>query len=233
MHNNSRSSKHTTNLQTRQDTNAMKNIIKFSLGLITAVAVSAFSARADAPVRNSPPFPVLDFLVDANGAPVTATSDPGTKLYNARFCDAHPPILAPDGHQLTLGEWVTASGRASVKCNNKGTHVVIQVSGLIPNGTYTIWHARLDSTGTPIGVGSLGPNDGSQNHFVANANGAGELSTTVPVGPLSMFGDAEACLFDETNFIFFGVYHLDGQTHGPVPGPVPGCTFCEQFGFLF
>jgi len=52
-------------------------------------------------------------------------------------------------------------------------------------------------------------------------------------GPLSMFGDAVDCQLDESQLMLFVAYHLDGQTHGPVPGPIPGCTFCEQFAFAF
>src|SRR5262245_48748915 len=100
----------------------MKNIGKISLSLVAALAIGATVARAEAPVRNAA-FPVLDFLVDSSGNPVTLASNPATPLHNARFCDAHPPILAPDGHQLTLGEWLKASGTASVKCVKKGSHV--------------------------------------------------------------------------------------------------------------
>src|SRR5438046_8559489 len=102
----------------------MKNIGRFGLVLMAALALNAGNAQAEGPVRNSAIFPVLDFVVDGSGAAVTLASDPATKLYNARYCDEHPPILAPDGHQLTLGEWLTVQGRASVKCINKGTHVV-------------------------------------------------------------------------------------------------------------
>jgi hypothetical protein len=116
---------------------------------------------------------------------------------------------------------------------NKGTHVEIELSGLIPNGVYSIWDVRLDEASNVIGLGSLGQNDGSQNHFQATASGHGEVSLVMAGGPLSAFGAADECQLDEAQFILFVVYHLDGQTHGPVPGPIPGCTFCEQFGFAF
>src|SRR6266571_1464396 len=127
----------------------MKKISKLILALLAALALNVVSTRAAGPVRNANIFPVLDFVVDRGGAPLTPASDPGTKLYNARYCDEHPPILAPDGHQLTLGEWLTAKGRASVKCINKGTQVVIEMSGLIPNGVYSIWYVSLDKDGNP------------------------------------------------------------------------------------
>jgi hypothetical protein len=46
---------------------------------------------------------------------------------------------APDGHHVTLGEWVNISGSASAKCINQGTHIVIHLSGLLPKAVYTAW----------------------------------------------------------------------------------------------
>src|SRR6266446_7535498 len=125
----------------------MKNISKFSLAAAVVLACIAASPPPSAPVRNAS-FPLFELdgaplIVDGNGRAVTMASDPGTKLYSNRFCDAHVPILAPDRHQVTLGEWLKASGRASAKCINKGTHVVVEMSGLIPNGVYTIWYVSF------------------------------------------------------------------------------------------
>ena len=212
----------------------MKNISKFSLAAALLLACIAASPPPSSPVRNAS-FPLFELdgaplIVDGNGRAVTMASDPGTKLYSNRFCDAHVPILAPDRHQVTLGEWLKASGRASAKCINKGTHVVVEMTGLIPNGVYTIWYVSFDKAGNFKGVGSLGLNDGSQNHFVATASGDGELSAIMPAGPLSLEGAATGCELDHP-FALLGVYHLDGTTHGPEPGP--DCSFCEQFGFAF
>src|SRR5439155_20005338 len=154
------------------------------------LACIAASPPPSAPVRHDS-FPIFELdgaplILDEGGAALTTASDPATKLYSNRFCDAHAPILAPDGHHVTLGEWLKASGKASVKCVNKGTHVVVELSGLIPKGTYTIWYVSFDKDGNFTGVGSLGLNDGSQNHFVASASGEGQLSAIMPSGPLSL-----------------------------------------------
>ena len=77
-------------------------------------------------VRGGPPtFPTLTMMSPAS-----------TLLWEAR---AHQPVIAPDGHQVTLGEWISASGRASTKCIEGGTHVVLHFSDLLPNATYTVW----------------------------------------------------------------------------------------------
>src|SRR4051794_2178443 len=71
------------------------------------------------------------FVEDANMQPPTGDN---TLLFDNR---GHTPIMALDGHQVTLGEYNKASGWADVKCINEGTHTVFHMQGLIPNGVYT------------------------------------------------------------------------------------------------
>ena len=61
------------------------------------------------------------FIRDVNG--LTPTT-PGTQLYEVR---QHNPILAPDGHQVTLAEFTAVEGDKSVKCVAEGTHVVLHL----------------------------------------------------------------------------------------------------------
>jgi hypothetical protein len=147
-------------------------------------------------------------------------------LWDVNECEGVPnPLLAPDGHQLTWGEYNKVTGRAAVKCDKRGTHVVMQVSGLIPKGVYTIWVLTFSPPGfTPnlenmTGVGALGAPDGSQNTFVASASGQAALSAHHPAGPLSEFGEVSGCLFDEFEFQLLANYHPDGQTYGGFGGP--------------
>lgn len=194
-----------------------------------------------APAENAAPAHVYTFVSDAAGNPPVGDATPLYLL--PRF--GHAPILAPDGHQVTLGEWDAVSGRATVKCINKGTHTVIHVSGLIPNGVYTIWQLVFKAPGFDgtfanlVGVGALGANDGGDNAFRASAAGEGAVSAITPGGPLSALApgattkyDIAACsLQDEFEVHYVGAYHLDGRTYGPVPGA--RTTFAEQFGFAF
>jgi hypothetical protein len=48
---------------------------------------------------------------------------------------------------------------------------------------------------------------------------------------LSLFGEVSGCLLDEVAFQLVGVYHLDGTSHGPVPGPP--CQFVDTFAWTF
>src|SRR5690349_20331784 len=57
---------------------------------------------------------------------VGANTPAGALLYNRTFRgqpdpDFCHPLLNPDGSQMTLGQYVAPSGRASVDCQRKGT----------------------------------------------------------------------------------------------------------------
>lgn len=203
-------------------------------------AAPEFGLQA-APIANTAADHVHTFVSDAAGNPAVGDATP---LY-LRPMFGHAPIMAPDGHHVTLGEWDAVSGRAVVKCINKGTHTVIHVRGLIPDGVYTIWQLVFKAPGFDgtfanlVGVGALGANEGGDNAFRASASGEGEVSAITRGGPLSTLApgattkyDIAACsLQDEFEVHYVGAYHLDGRTYGPVPGA--RTTFAEQFGFAF
>lgn len=147
--------------------------------------------------------------------------------------DVLDPVFKPDGQPLTFGEFYEASGTASVNCTKKGTHVVIKASGLIPKGVYTAWLLIFEEPGfTPDFINltaeiPLGAPDGSENTLKASAAGEAALSAFQPAD----------CLLDEFEFHLVLVYHPDGQTYGPTPGPAdadnPLCYFVEQLAFVF
>jgi hypothetical protein len=227
----------------------MKKLAISGLALIAAMALSSSTTKADAPLRSTGG-PVTLFVRGPGGSAITPASPLSTLLWDARF---GKPALAPDGHQLTLGEWTKVQPRATAKCDADGTHVNIHVSGLIPKGVYTVWtlvfNGPFGAGGPPpqkpvpfgnlVGVGALGANDGSQNSFQASASGEGEINVVMPPGVFSSGGppflnshyNLEGCLLDEVEFHFVGVYHFDGKTYGPEPGFQNGGA--EQFGVMF
>jgi hypothetical protein len=201
----------------------MKRIGKFSLALVAGLALSAISARADAGLSSTDLnlFARLD-VGDASGNPATS---PGTLLFNnrPRPDGTLAPVTAPDGHQITWGEWSAAEGqgRAGVVCITQGSYVSVRVSGLIPNGQYSIWIAVLDAHGNSTAVGALGAQDGSENAFVADSTGLGRIHAILPAGPLNgpVPGPFDGCLTDEVEFQVHVAYHIDQMTHGHLPGP--------------
>jgi len=221
----------------------MKNITKFSLALAVVLACSASSARAEGPLRSgAAPLSNLAMsqISDVNGNP---PANPDTLLYFSRLCQAgtpRTPIVAPDGHHVTWAEWTDVEGRAAVKCINQGSHVVAHLSGLIPNGQYTCWIIAFDppgfngsTTANAFTFGPLGLQDGSQNGFVADDLGEGQISGILPPGPMSIIHNRpfDGCLTDEFEFHVGIVYHGDGLTHGATPGPV--CTWAVQLAVAF
>ena len=204
----------------------------FSTICIVAAALIAVTATAaQGPKRDRD---LVPFYEDVRGGAcsttissvglITANTPSSTVLFNrtfrgqpdAHFCD---PVLNPDNTQMTLAQYNSVSGRAAVKCINKGTHSVFSFQGLRPNGVYTIWIVLLDSVpGPPIGVGGIGRSFVSENGFVADSTGEGQIGRITPEQDLSIFGHVGPCMLDSP-FIYELVYHSDGLTHGGDPGP--------------
>ncbi len=169
---------------------------------------------------------------DVEDADMMPPKGDNTLLFNHT---GHAAVLAPNGHPVTLREFNAVSGWADVKCINAGTHVVVHLKGLIPNGVYTIWvmpfkSPGFDGTGSNlIGVGALGAPDGSQNVLTVNGQGNADLSVTMPAGSLSVFGSIPICFGGVYEVLLSGAYHLDGMTHGSTPGMFS--SYVLQFGF--
>ena len=138
------------------------------------------------------------------------------------------PILAPDGHQLTLEEWSTAQGTSTVICDKTASHYDISLTGLIPDGVYTVWNNIYASSqrpgnfgGAQIAGGALGRADGSENGFTASSSGTATISFIVGGGEALGFGgeQPDCVLTDAGGIVLVVLYHIDGQTYGSDPGP--------------
>ncbi len=195
------------------------------------------------PMETSDALVPLPFFVRCdNGAPIDpATTPPGALLLTDL---GRQPIMAPDGTQVTWGEWIRVKGNIVVECIDEGTKVTLSLRGLIPNGVYTIWNVtfkepgftgEFDGPGLPSHVKAFGPlglADGSQSGFTASAGGEADITAITPPGALGTVGEIGACaLTDEMEWHVVGLYHSDGQTHGSVRGP--DGTHAEQLAFIF
>jgi hypothetical protein len=172
------------------------------------------------------------FIYDASGQ---APADPAMPLFEARRGN---PIVAPDGHQVTLSEFNAVNGTATVSCTTSGTRAALELHGLIPNAVYTAWNLVFKDPGFDptfanlTGLGALGSTDGTQNVLRSSGTGDATLSATTPAGPLSMMGSVASCaITEEFEWHVAGAYHIDGQAHGPQIGPDGSAV--EQFGFMF
>jgi hypothetical protein len=154
------------------------------------------------------------------------------------------PLLKPDGSNITWGDWSKVRGNISVECMDEGTYISLQLTGLIPDGVYTLWNVtfrepgftgEFDGPGMPSNVKAFGPagiKDGSDSKFIASSSGEGTIMAINPAGELGTVGEIGGCaLTDELEWHVVGLYHSDGHTYGPERGP--DGTHSEQFAFLF
>jgi hypothetical protein len=149
----------------------------------------------------------------------------------ARPCN---PVTAPDGHHMTLGEFNAIEGSVRVQCLRKGTLVSIRLSGLQPFGIYTVW-VPINVAPPPTSSTALGSVVGDEkfvNSFRANVNGTAEITRIQPEGVgTNIPGYTPPCLLgDPDNRVEVHiVYHLDGLTNGPMPGPPTTWVVEERF----
>jgi hypothetical protein len=169
----------------------------------------------------------LNPLVDVDG---NLATDPTTLLYS-RIQDPREAIIAPDGHHITLEEWLEAGGVGHITRTPQGTELSLELTGLVPGGVYTVWgfyftdppfnfapfiNTQIDS----VASGAIGAADGSESRLDADENGTATYVATIPPGPLSISGEAPAWALDGySSLAVVGVYDIDGQTYGTVPGP--------------
>jgi hypothetical protein len=152
---------------------------------------------------------------DAHGRTPT---DPLTPLYEVTTCR---PLVAPDGHHVTFGEFNRPTGSLSITCLPSGTRVAVKMHGLIPNGLYTVWNLSFRAPGfdptfaNVTGVGMIGPADGSGSVMIASAAGDASLSAVTPAGPLSTMGTSSECAMrSEFEWHVLAAYHIDGRKLG-------------------
>ena len=198
--------------------------------VVAAALMCTAVAKADPPFRDDTlvPFyrdvrgPTCDPMNSAEGM-IAASTPLSAPLFDFRtggLPGPCPEVLASDGHQITLGEFKAAVGRAVISCINTGTHSAIHFSGLVPKQTYTVWLFKVNPNPPPtyVGAGTLGVTALSENHFVSSEAGEGEISRTTPEEDLSAFGHIGPCFLDVPVELHL-VYHIDQQTHGFGPGP--------------
>lgn len=155
---------------------------------------------------------------------------------------------AVDGEmgQLTWGQFSDIEGRIRVKCQKKGTHVSMHLSGLVPRALYTAWVVVFDDPGFIddrnlakatqhiVGWAPLGTNDGSENAFRPSASWEAQITAidkpdTWPNGPAAGTGrKSKRCLLGEFEAHFIGGYHLDDENQGSQFRP----NAVEQFAFV-
>lgn len=185
------------------------------LVMVLALALPAM-VQAEKPLVAFEPAVFLNNLSGPDGLALTLDTDPSTPLYNPA---TGLPLLAPDGHHITLGEWTSYDVRATLKCVGQGTHFNMRAKGLVPYALYNIFIFARKNVGDRLDFGVLSSVTSSETVFTTNGQGNATVDAIIPAGPLSVQGTTPDCLVDNVEHSFILMYRLDGQTTGGQPGP--------------
>jgi len=173
-----------------------------------AVAVEAFSGDV--------------FVVNGTGDLVAV--DPRTTSDSAALFN-----LAGEPLGLTWGAFRAATATSTAASVISGTtDVRVTLSGLIPNGVYSLFYRTLspdsanpvcpqvDATVAMTALGAAGPDASS---FVADSSGAAAFHARV-----------RGLLLNAQEFAFAAIYHFDSMTYGPVPNRGESVDCGSSFG---
>lgn len=244
--------------------NALKAGMAVSNGLVFGGTVIGTPGANDPPKGETENIVSVHYFVRAEGtddgeSPFEAPTPPkpeADELLVERFQDlpvddgTDPDAVDGEMGQLTWGQFRGVEGRMKLKCLEKGTHVSMHLSGLVPRALYTVWVVVFDeddkgrgfiddrnlatATKNIVGWAPLGKNDGSENVFRPSASDEAQLTAidrpdTWPNGPAAGTGrKSEKCLLDEFEVHFVGGFHLDDETQGSQFRP----NAVEQFAFI-
>jgi len=115
---------------------------------------------------------------------------------------------------MTLGQWLRHQGSGSYSCTEGVGQLETSFSGLVPNGTYTMWHAFMAMPPTTPFSGTLdlplGARDGSTSRFEADADGKAAFVHSFK--PCLEMSDVWTTSMLAIN------YHSDGKTYRADPG---------------
>lgn len=207
----------------------------FALSVLT-VGLHSGTARAqsDAGVVRVIRNPLVDEFDVA--VPRNATD---TELWSTNQ-DPHFQLFDREDDPITMGEWLQVSGTGEIAKAPEGTALSLELSGLVPNGLYTLWGFFFDDPpynkseivnfGANVAEGAVGAADGSENEFRTNADGTAVFDAIIAPGPLSINGEAPDYVLDgHSTYLIGGVYHNDDVSYGGVPGPNSLGHFSVEF----
>jgi hypothetical protein len=174
----------------------------------------------------------LGSVRDQAGNPAGPASPSATPIFEA---SKHAPINAPDGHQLTLGEFNAAQGAISVKCTGEGTRTILHLWGLVPKGTYSLGLVMMGAMGAGPAAMGAPSDDPKASTFAADQDGQADIAVTKKSGALSGKGSISDCWpADLLNMVMQQpMAQLIGNYHFGRSGSDEEGTFVPQFSFAF
>lgn len=158
-------------------------------------------------------------------APVYATTR--TIHHDPMNPDAAGPYPLGEALDMTLGDWLAATGAGRYSCDNGIGRIAAAFDGLVPDGVYTMWYVFIPTPAAePFATYDLpiGDRAGRENAFFADANGHAELDLTL-----------STCLQGSGRQLTAALaiaWHSDGATYGSNPGGFGRATHVQLFAML-
>jgi len=128
----------------------------------------------------------------------------------------------------TVGQWFGADGTVTYRCEDGTGTMDVELTGLVPDGVYTMWHFFMAMPPTRPFIGTydlpVGDRDGSQSVFRADGRGDARFQRIF-----------RPCLQLSAEHLAAGLavaWHSDGKTWGVEPGPFGTRTHVQLYAFL-
>jgi hypothetical protein len=159
-------------------------------------------------------------------APIYATAQPVRHNPFDAGTEGPYPMGRPLG--LTLGQWFGADGKVTYTCEDGAGTMDVELTGLVPDGVYTLWHFFMAMPPTKPFTGTydlpVGDRDGTQSVFRADDKGEAHFRRVF-----------QPCLQLSGEHLAAGVavaWHSDGRTWGVEPGPFGTASHVQLYAFL-
>ncbi|NJL58172.1 hypothetical protein HC928_25945 [bacterium] len=181
--------------------------------------LDVFLSNGDGTVRRVTPDTPLSSLYE----PLYTTSDLSDADRMGVSDAAFNPRMQGIELGVTLAEWLPATGTATYTVEGDTATLEAEFSGLIPNGTYTLW-CSVNVLEVMIPVDEpCGAVDGSEASIIVDENGSATYIVEMPALP----GSTEDALT-----LLSVAYHSDGQTYGASPGEFGGNTHVQIYAVV-
>lgn len=138
------------------------------------------------------------------------------------------PFEKGEAMGMTLKEWLGAKGSATYVCEGGWGTLNASFENLVPNATYTIWHAFMAKTATEPFAGTI-------DLPLGDPSGENSIFKTDKYGKATINKKFERCLQLGANQLMSLIaiaYHSDGKTYKGDAGPFGQGTHVQIFAVL-
>jgi hypothetical protein len=181
--------------------------------LATGVSPEYLLIRGDSPDVVKPEsinVPLRKVPVNIDFDPSLAKKRPLRGLLEADPLELSQAEPAAD---ITLGQWMKASGVAAIECSGDGANIRLRMKNLIPNRIYSVWATMALAEPASGNVSSTLPVGGTPSIFMTDPSGDATYQRHIKFCPLDTQSGLSPMLDIEL------LYHANHSTYGAIPAP--------------